>query len=170
MPWGRPCARLSLPACTAFGPSEQIKPSNLDTQMVPPAPSPGMAAVLLFLYQSKRCSVACLASSLLCISTCVMPALYEYFNVSGPGSVQHSNLSQRCGAASPLLLGETPTHHLDANERAELADRLGYRSVGAQLPSNVTLSTINSSLPRDVSLPAEDRQTFAAVIHKCCRL
>lgn len=50
-----------------------------------------------------------------------------------------------------MLLGETPTHQLSDTERFELAERLGYRSVGAQLPKGVTLSKINSTLPRDVS-------------------
>ena len=59
--------------------------------------------------------------------------------------------SQRCHSASPTLIGETPNHLLDARERQELAERLGYRSVGAPLPHGVTLSKVVSTLPKDVS-------------------
>jgi omega-6 fatty acid desaturase (delta-12 desaturase) len=39
-------------------------------------------------------------------------------------------------------------------ERAALAEELGYRSIGADLPSNVTLTDVISSLPKSVSLLA----------------
>lgn len=48
-------------------------------------------------------------------------------------------------------MGETPTHQLSDEERSALAERLGYRSIGAQLPEGVTLSKIINSLPKDVS-------------------
>ena len=36
-------------------------------------------------------------------------------------------------------------------DRAALAEELGYRSIGADLPSNVTLMGVISSLPKSVS-------------------
>ena len=36
-------------------------------------------------------------------------------------------------------------------DRATLAEELGYRSIGADLPSNVTLTDVISSLPKSVS-------------------
>ena len=36
-------------------------------------------------------------------------------------------------------------------DRAALAEELGYRSIGADLPSNVTLTDVISSLPKSVS-------------------
>ena len=37
-------------------------------------------------------------------------------------------------------------------DRAALAEELGYRSIGADLPSNVTLTDVISSLPKSVRL------------------
>ena len=37
-------------------------------------------------------------------------------------------------------------------DRAALAEELGYRSIGADLPSNVSLTDVISSLPKSVSL------------------
>lgn len=70
---------------------------------------------------------------------------------------RHSRHSLTCTAAAvsapapsvPADVGSLP----DA-ERAALAEELGYRSVGADLPSNVTLTDVISSLPKSVSLPA----------------
>ena len=39
-----------------------------------------------------------------------------------------------------------------AAERAAFAESVGYRSVGADLPSNVTLTDVISSLPKEVRL------------------
>ena len=36
-------------------------------------------------------------------------------------------------------------------ERAELAEKLGYRSIGAELPDEVTLQDVIKSLPSEVS-------------------
>jgi len=36
------------------------------------------------------------------------------------------------------------------SQRAELAEKLGYRSIGKELPSDVTLSDVIKSLPEDV--------------------
>jgi hypothetical protein len=43
---------------------------------------------------------------------------------------------------------------LPDEERAALAEELGYRSIGADLPSNVSLTDVISSLPKSVSLRA----------------
>lgn len=39
---------------------------------------------------------------------------------------------------------------LDDSERAALAEKLGYRSIGKELPDSVTLQDIIKSLPSDV--------------------
>ena len=70
---------------------------------------------------------------------------------SGAAQPCSQRRSQQCGAAAPLLMGETAKHELSREERHVLAESLGYRTVGAQLPGNVTLSKVVSTLPKDVS-------------------
>ena len=40
---------------------------------------------------------------------------------------------------------------LDAQQRAALAEQLGYRSIGAELPEDVSLGDVIQSLPKSVS-------------------
>ncbi len=48
-------------------------------------------------------------------------------------------------------------------DRSALAEELGYRSIGADLPSNVTLTDVISSLPKSVrSCPALTRAALTA--------
>lgn len=40
---------------------------------------------------------------------------------------------------------------LSESDREQLAEQLGYRQIGAELPENVTLGNLIQSLPKDVS-------------------
>jgi hypothetical protein len=53
---------------------------------------------------------------------------------------------------------------LSAEDRTALAEELGYRSIGADLPDNVTLTQVISSLPKEVR--AFGLQLTSA--YKCC--
>ena len=46
---------------------------------------------------------------------------------------------------------ESGVAQLDAQQRAALAEQLGYRSVGAELPEDVSLGDVIQSLPKSVS-------------------
>ena len=50
-------------------------------------------------------------------------------------------------AAPPAL---EPAAGLNAAERAQLAEQLGYRQIGAELPDGVSLSDIVQTLPKEV--------------------
>lgn len=50
-------------------------------------------------------------------------------------------------AAPPSL---EPQPQLNGAERAELAEKLGYRKIGAELPDDVSLTDIISSMPKEV--------------------
>ena len=50
-------------------------------------------------------------------------------------------------AAPPAL---EPSSGLSEADREELAEKLGYRQIGAELPDNVTLGQIVQTLPKDV--------------------
>ena len=51
---------------------------------------------------------------------------------------------------------ESGVAQLDAQQRAALAEQLGYRSIGAELPEDVSLGDVIQSLPKSVSpLPTE---------------
>lgn len=55
---------------------------------------------------------------------------------------------------------------LDAQPRAALAEQLGYRSIGAELPEDVSLGDVIQSLPKSVSPLAADmlRLIFPVVL------
>ena len=56
-------------------------------------------------------------------------------------------------APAPLSnseIAQPPVGALGPQERRALAEQYGYRSIGAELPDGVTLSTIVQSLPKDV--------------------
>ena len=40
---------------------------------------------------------------------------------------------------------------LDAQQRAALAEQLGYRTIGAELPEDVSLGDVIQSMPKSVS-------------------
>ena len=50
---------------------------------------------------------------------------------------------------------KSPVSGLSDAERAALAEQLGYRSIGKDLPDDVTLSKVVSSMPKDVSNPVK---------------
>jgi hypothetical protein len=54
-------------------------------------------------------------------------------------------------AAPPLESTSGPTG-LNAEQRAELAEQLGYRQIGEDLPDDITLKQVIGTLPRDVSI------------------
>ena len=50
---------------------------------------------------------------------------------------------------------ESGVAQLDAQQRAALAEQLGYRCIGAELPENVSLGDVIQSLPKRVSAFAQ---------------
>ena len=46
---------------------------------------------------------------------------------------------------------ESSVAPLDAQQRAELAEELGYRTIGAELPEDVSLGDVIQSMPKSVS-------------------
>ncbi len=66
---------------------------------------------------------------------------------------------RRCALRGPQLPARPAAAAIDASaipqltdeQRAQLAEQLGYRSIGKDLPSDVTLSDVIKSLPADVS-------------------
>lgn len=58
----------------------------------------------------------------------------------------------KAAAAPPAVAAPSDAGRLSAEDRAALAKELGYRSIGADLPDDVTLTQVISSLPREVRL------------------
>ncbi|CAL8462214.1 g1745 [Coccomyxa elongata] len=56
----------------------------------------------------------------------------------------------KAAAAPPAVAAPSDAGRLSAEDRAALAKELGYRSIGADLPDDVTLTQVISSLPREV--------------------
>lgn len=54
-------------------------------------------------------------------------------------------------AEAPAQQFPSPVAGLSDEQRAELAQELGYRQIGKDLPSDVTLQRVISTLPKDVS-------------------
>jgi omega-6 fatty acid desaturase (delta-12 desaturase) len=52
--------------------------------------------------------------------------------------------------AAPAVAAPADAGRLSAEGRAALAEQLGYRTIGADLPEDVTLTQIISSLPKEV--------------------
>ena len=50
-----------------------------------------------------------------------------------------------------------PVNQLTDEERAALAHELGYKSIGRELPDNVTLTDIIKTMPPEVRISARDR-------------
>ena len=70
---------------------------------------------------------------------------------AGPASLNGrlvQGSAHTCSAAAPLRL-DSP---MDAARRAQIAEETGYRTVGAELPDDVTLGDVVSSLPKDVRM------------------
>jgi omega-6 fatty acid desaturase (delta-12 desaturase) len=65
-------------------------------------------------------------------------------------------------AAPPLESTSGPTG-LNAEQRAELAEQLGYRQIGEDLPDDITLKQVIGTLPRDV-FQINPVRAWAAVI------
>ena len=59
----------------------------------------------------------------------------------------------KAAAAAPAVAAPSDAGRLSTDDRAALAQELGYRSIGADLPDDVTLTQVISSLPREVRLP-----------------
>ncbi|KAK9803546.1 hypothetical protein WJX73_007178 [Symbiochloris irregularis] len=95
--------------------------------------------------QRSRCSRLAARQSKLCPA---VAALRRRSSSPVEGPAQRS--SQQCHAASPALMPTTDPSLMNERDRTTLAETLGYRSIGAELPAKVSLSTINQSLPRDV--------------------
>ena len=67
------------------------------------------------------------------------------------GRQQRSQAGQQqiCHAAVPL---RAPPADDQPAERARIAEQTGYRTIGAELPDDVSLGDIVASLPKDVRL------------------
>jgi len=59
----------------------------------------------------------------------------------------------KAATAVPTVAAPADAGSLSAEDRAALAQELGYRTIGADLPEDVTLTQVISSLPREVSAP-----------------
>ena len=88
-----------------------------------------------------------------------------------------SNKTQTVGrklqaVAPPAEVADVPQAKYEAmlksaEGREELADRLGYRKIGAELPDDISLSTVIKSLPKDVChvlLKTGKRFTFIGTV------
>lgn len=75
------------------------------------------------------------------------------------------------GGAKPhkarLTQSAAVLHPERQSDRAFLAEELGYRKIGADLPDNVSLSTIIQSLPSEV-FQINDRKAWSAVLLTTC--
>lgn len=60
---------------------------------------------------------------------------------------------------------------LDAQQRAALAEQLGYRSIGAELPEDVSLGDVIQSMPKSVSPVPTEMQClrFSVVLWVSCQ-
>jgi acyl-lipid omega-6 desaturase (Delta-12 desaturase) len=62
--------------------------------------------------------------------------------------------------AAPAQQFPSPVAGLSDEQRAELAQELGYRQIGKDLPSDVTLQRVISTLPKDVSFFFVNSEVF----------
>ncbi|KAF5828427.1 chloroplast w6 desaturase [Dunaliella salina] len=90
-----------------------------------------------------------------CTSRCQAPAPRRF----SPSLVRRDVKS---AVALPM-----PVHQMDETQRAELAAETGYRSIGKELPDDVTLSKIIKSMPPEV-FEIDHSKSWRAVLISVC--
>ncbi len=61
-----------------------------------------------------------------------------------------NRLTCKAAATAPAVAVPSDAGRLSAEDRTALAQELGYRTIGADLPNDVTLTQVISSLPKEV--------------------
>lgn len=83
---------------------------------------------------------------------------YCWHTLEGAGGLQQPRCARLAGSQPRALAfdavappSESSVAPLDAQQRAALAEELGYRTIGAELPEDVSLGDVIQSMPKSVS-------------------